>query len=383
MKKFSLILLTGVLYASLTTLLFAEPFLDAFAQERIKEQVLVSTPVLNVRDAPRGHKVGKVRLGQQFEILKERNGWGKITYRLNRQGWISLDYTKALPNLDYEQDIKGFCNRINDEFMRLKWKDINCRAEDWESEFYSAEGNPLLYTVMGDQETTSLLLCNVHSDENALYQCFRLQKMLREAPLLLGQRLVIVPLVNPDSFLKKRKLRQNSNGVDLNRNLPTSDWSALAHRQWRRRYKSNKRRYPGKYANSEPENNFLIALINRYKPDKIISIHAPMNFLDMDYMDSAASKDENIQKVNLKAWALALKFTEESNTSFRNYRTYPGSLGRYGDEWKIPIFTLELPSSAPAHVFRDFKRFQYSLIYSFNVILDKNVPLVGQSDSVL
>ena len=331
--------------------------------------LLVNTDVLRVRQQPKGKQIGRVYRGQQFILLEEKRGWGRVEFRHNQQGWISLDYTKPVSIDSAAYRIKSFCQTLNEEFDRMQWKKIRCQNADWQTEMQSVRGHPLLYTVVGDQLPTSLLLCSVHSDENTPYQCFRLLQLLQQQPELLNHRVVIAPLVNPDGFLKKRKTRTNAHGVDLNRNLPTIDWRLQALKQWKQRYKSAKRRYPGKSANSEPESQFVIKLMKRFNPDKIISIHAPMNLLDLDYLDGS-KKTASQRNILKKAQALALHFSKESQFEFRNYRTFTGSLGRYGGEWKIPIYTLELPNSDYTKSERYFQRLQQSLFDAFNVILD-------------
>lgn len=331
--------------------------------------VLVDTNILNVRAQPKGTKLGRVHRGEQFQLLEEQSGWGKVEFRNEQYGWISLAYTKGLPKV-VEGDIASVCTSINSEFDRLKWKSIRCNASDWEAKQQSVKGHPLLYTVMGKGPTTALLMCSVHSDENTSYQCFRLLQLLKQQPELLKNRLVIAPLVNPDGFLKKRKTRTNANRVDLNRNLPTRQWRHSALKAWSKRYGKNKRRYPGESANSEPENQFLIQLIQQFDPDKVISIHAPMNFLDLDYLGASASKGADRQ-ISQKAKTLALQFSQTSQYRFKDYRTFIGSLGRYGGEWKIPIYTLELPTSAPRKAEEYFMRLQESFFHAFNVILDQ------------
>ncbi|MBF0280148.1 MAG: hypothetical protein HQM13_20280 [SAR324 cluster bacterium] len=344
------------------------------------QSILVDTKILRVRQEPKGKLIGRVYEGQQFIVLNEREGWGEIQFEVKQKGWISLDYTKPMMDIGTGVPIKPFCRKLNQEFDRLKWKAIRCNSDDWRAEMQSVQNSPLIYTVIGNKSPTSLLLCSVHSDENTPYQCFRLHKLLKKQPELLNHRVVIAPLVNPDGFLKTKKTRTNIRGIDLNRNLPTRNWRLSALKEWKQRYQSNKRRYPGRTANSEPENQFVVNLIQKFTPDKIISIHAPMNFLDLDYLDGTV-RNSSQRTVFKKAKALALHFSKESHYKFRNYRTFTGSLGRYGDEWQIPIYTLELPSADYTKSERYFQGLQRSLFHSFNVNLDNLNTVQIQSPS--
>lgn len=135
----------------------------------------------------------------------------------------------------------------------------------------------------------------------------------------------VVPMLNPDGALLKHARRMNSNGVDLNRNLPTLDWHAKSKDYWVRVTGKNPRRYPGVNPGSEPETKWLIQEIKKFKPDIIISVHAPIGMVDFDAPDrSKAPHRIGMLQKNL-------------------LQTYPGSLGNYaGIELKIPVITLEL-----------------------------------------
>ncbi|MBF0289387.1 MAG: SH3 domain-containing protein [SAR324 cluster bacterium] len=332
------------------------------------ESILVNTNILNVRHQPEGQKIGRVYRGEQFMVLEEQKGWGKIQFQYNQHGWVSLQYTTPLSQHSTIY-LQSFCQKLNEEFDQLKWKSIRCRNEDWQANMRSVKGHPLIYTVVGKQSPATLLLCSVHSDENTPYQCFRLLQLLQQQPELLNHSVVIAPLVNPDGFFKRYKTRTNARKVDLNRNLPTKDWRSNALRSWNTHYSSNARRYPGNSANSEPENQFVVELIHRFNPDKVISIHAPMNFLDLDYLDPSKS-DQTQRAVLKKAQALAVRVSKESSYKFLNYQTFVGSLGRYGKEWKIPIYTLELPSADYTKSESYFQTLKQSMFSAFNFIID-------------
>jgi murein peptide amidase A len=121
------------------------------------------------------------------------------------------------------------------------------------------------------------------------------------------------------------KTRGNHQGVDLNRNLPTQDWSA---------HYENPRYYPGSDPASEPENQGLLNYLKTRKPRLIISLHSwyPVLNTNGDCLPEA----EIIQK----------------HTGYKiegdiGYPT-PGSLGTYaGLESGIPTLTYEIERGSP------------------------------------
>lgn len=135
------------------------------------------------------------------------------------------------------------------------------------------------------------------------------------------------PLVNPDGLLDGDKAkRQNANGVDLNRNFPSRDWSDKAVRYWQESTGRNPRRFPGEHAASEPEVQWVVKQIEEFQPDVIVSVHAPYHLLDFDGPAEAPSK---IGELYLNQLGV-----------------YPGSLGNFaGINRAIPVVTLELPSA--------------------------------------
>ena len=173
-----------------------------------------------------------------------------------------------------------------------------------------------------------LFISGIHGDEYSAISMTYLwmQNMIKNQDQT-RQHWLFFPLVNPDGLYRSPATRINANNIDLNRNFPSPDWDELAIKYWQKYYKKNKRRYPGKSANSEPETQWLVKTIEEFKPDAIISIHAPYGLLDYDGPDHAVPN-----KIG------ALKH--------RELGTYPGSLGRYAGEYlNIPVLTLELRSA--------------------------------------
>jgi hypothetical protein len=135
-----------------------------------------------------------------------------------------------------------------------------------------------------------------------------------------------IPLANPDGLSAKPPKRVNANGVDLNRNFPTPQWTREAKYYWETRTRRDPRRWPGPKPLSEPESRFLHEQLESFKPDVIVSIHAPYGLLDYDGPSAAPPK-------------LGRLFLDQVGI-------FPGSLGNYaGVHKKVPVVTIELPNA--------------------------------------
>lgn len=135
-----------------------------------------------------------------------------------------------------------------------------------------------------------------------------------------------VPTANPDGLLNHKSQRQNTNGVDLNRNFPTADWDAQALVHWEQKTHRNPRRHPGHKQASEVETQWLVKQIDEFRPDVIISMHAPYHLVDYDGPPSAPDKLGSLY--------------------LRKIGVFPGSLGNYvGIDLQKPIVTVELESA--------------------------------------
>jgi protein MpaA len=193
----------------------------------------------------------------------------------------------------------------------------------------SREGLPLLYR---DYPATSrrttpqrvLMIGGIHGDElssvSVVFNWMDRLERSRFQPL----HWRVLPCANPDGLLRRPATRMNAGGVDLNRNFPTRDWDAEATGYWERRTGSDPRRYPGPHAVSEPETQWLVREIQQFKPDAIVSVHAPFGILDFD------GPREPPQRFGF--------------LHLHQLGTYPGSLGNFaGINIGLPVITLELP----------------------------------------
>ena len=144
----------------------------------------------------------------------------------------------------------------------------------------------------------------------------------------------MIPAANPDGLLVRPSTRVNANGVDLNRNFQTPDWDRDAQDYWVKRTRRDPRRYPGKAAGSEIETRWLEKQIDEFRPDLIISIHAPYNLLDYD---GPVPEPMRFGRLSLNRLGV-----------------YPGSMGNYSGLFKqIPVITIELPNANSMPSLRD------------------------------
>ncbi len=171
-----------------------------------------------------------------------------------------------------------------------------------------------------------LLLGGIHGDElTAAAIVFHWMQWM-QMPAAQQFHWHVAPVVNPDGLLAPKPQRVNANGVDLNRNFPTPGWEKDAKHYWVKTTGSDPRRFPGKSPLSEPESRWLNEEMERFRPDVIISVHAPFGVLDFDGPAKAPRRFGRLY--------------------FNRVGVYPGSLGNYGGVHKnVPVITIELPNA--------------------------------------
>jgi protein MpaA len=131
-------------------------------------------------------------------------------------------------------------------------------------------------------------------------------------------RLTLVPVLNVDGMLARE--RRNSSGIDLNRNMPSNDWTSEV---------ATERYFPGKEAGSESENKALVDFLAREKPSLIISMHSWKPMLNIN--GDCRSVAEAISKTT--------GYVIEETIGYPT----PGCLGTYaGLERNMPTITYEV-----------------------------------------
>jgi protein MpaA len=181
----------------------------------------------------------------------------------------------------------------------------------------SVQGRPIFAQIVGQGTETALIMGGIHGDEPAAGALVsELADRLRANPgLLAGRRVVLLPAANPDGLAART--RENARGIDLNRNFDTSN-----------RVDNG---VNGLRPLTEPESQALQSVIKEYAPNRIVSVHQPLNCIDYDGPGEA----------------IAARMAQECDLPVKKLGARPGSLGSYtGEVLKIPTITVELPPEA-------------------------------------
>lgn len=183
----------------------------------------------------------------------------------------------------------------------------------------SFQGKPIECIVHGQGEDVLLVIATIHGTEPAgtpLVESF--DKWLIDHPEQLeGRQVVIVPVANPDGMAAGERF--NTRGVDLNRNFPAGNWEETS------------RNMHGDAPLSEPESRILMQVVCRFFPNRVVSIHQPLECVDYDGPGKG----------------LAEAMAAECPLPVKKLGGRPGSFGSFvGETLGKPIITLELPKDA-------------------------------------
>lgn len=183
---------------------------------------------------------------------------------------------------------------------------------------YTSKGMPVPAFEFENGGPEVLILGGVHGDEIEGVICA--QELLKHfmTSFTYKMNLTLVPQFNLEGVIYKT--RGNGNGVDLNRNLPTKDWSPEV---------KTPRYNPGPFAASEAENKGLMEYIEKKKPVLICSLHSWNPVLN----------------VNGDCYAFAKVLAEYTGYKIDDDIGYPtpGCLGTYsGLERNCPTLTYEI-----------------------------------------
>lgn len=257
---------------------------------------------------------------------------------------------QSIPN-----DVQQTCARIAGKLASVNLDECLSRNLN-ASQAHSEKGTPLLikeYPPLPSRSPQAriLMMGGLHGDEySSVTIMFKWMSILDKYHSGLFHW-KIAPLVNPDGLLQKHSQRMNASGVDLNRNFPNGEEKNAALDYWKHKTWSDPRRYPGQQALSEAETRWMHELINEFKPDAIISVHAPYGIVDFD---GPRSPPTHLGPLHLHLLG-----------------TYPGSLGNFaGKHLDIPVVTVELPYAGIMPSNQEVSRIWVDLV----AWLKRNIP---------
>ena len=230
--------------------------------------------------------------------------------------------------------ITKFCTLLSHRLFSVSY--YECMERNLvPSKYTSVTGQPVVFKEYPPLSTRNplgkvLLIGGMHGNEYASYSVlvkWMTTLDIHHSGLFHWQ---VIPALNIDGLLNQPATRNNKNSVDLNRDLPTymDKVTSLTTIQCP---STNHTEPSCKFVHiqSEPETCFLACAILSFKPDVIVSVHAPYGLVDYDGPLNIAPP------------------THLGSLPFKNLPTYTGSLGRFAEKiLHIPILTVELASSA-------------------------------------
>jgi len=171
-----------------------------------------------------------------------------------------------------------------------------------------------------------LIIAGVHGNE---YERIELQKAAIEyiynrsvSGQPLDANFTFLPILNKDGFMLNS--RSNINDVDLNRNIPTANWTSEF---------KNPRYKPGSHAGSESETKAFLKAFQESAPDLVISLHSFEKSLLL-YNSANGEYDHLVTSLSS-----ALEIPIVSKMDYE----VTGSLNTLGKETQTPIVTVEAP----------------------------------------
>jgi predicted deacylase len=200
----------------------------------------------------------------------------------------------------------------------------------WSVVGHSVRGRPIVAALFGDGARRVLVIGGVHGDEAGTAVALQLARYLSSHPAAVpaGAQIEVIRCLNPDGYALRT--RGDVRHVDLNRNLPTTDW--------RRRLKRgdpssilglNGGRRPG----SEPETKALLGCLEQGFA-VVVSLHSHAGILDPGGPGGKVLARRMSRLCGLPVGHLSYQ------------ASITGSLGEYVPaRYEIPIITVELRST--------------------------------------
>ncbi len=192
---------------------------------------------------------------------------------------------------------------------------------------HTVEGTPLHLWPARASRVELLVFAGIHGEEpDTTVLLSRALRSRSSAP----RSVAVILCANPDGM--RLGTRGNANGVDLNRNFPSSNWQLkpVTHR-WNVDSDQRVSLSPGSRPSSEPEVCALLKVVQDLQPQCVVSVHSPLGLIDDP--DKTA-----IGRVLSERSGLPRTVLPNADT--------PGSFGSWTSEIGVPTVTYELPNQS-------------------------------------
>lgn len=191
----------------------------------------------------------------------------------------------------------------------------------------SVENRDIVAHRFGAGSHKLLILGGVHGDEWSPDAVDKLVERLKgdESAIPDGTEVHVIACLNPDG--RKADTRGNANDVDINRNMPSANWSSKLDKD---DSSAKEGLSGGPSAGSEPESKAFISYMDDNDFDVVVSVHSQGGLIDWD------GPGESLAKRISKVTGLPAKHL--------GYQPYiRGSMGLFVPEkYDIPIITIEM-----------------------------------------
>ena len=195
----------------------------------------------------------------------------------------------------------------------------------------SVLGTPLRY-IPCRGKCRLLVMAGIHGEEPET--TFLLSRALRAFSEPFDD-ISFILCANPDGMALGT--RGNANGVDLNRNFKTQNFSAeMVGSRSILEASRDTLLSPGTFAESEPETRALVTLVEKLRPSSVLAMHAPMGCIDAPRKTAIV---ESLMNAFNLTWLPDI-----------GYKTL-GSFGTWCGERGLECVTLELPRMSLEHLF--------------------------------
>jgi len=230
---------------------------------------------------------------------------------------------------------KGIKSGSNDESSAEAWSftsRIICGTSSIIG--YSVNGRPIIAYTFGSGATTILFTGGMHGMEPSgatTMQAWVKYLQMNSDKIPNDKRIVVVPNTNPDGIATNT--RNNSRGVNIDRNFATANWSASIDSEGGQSSTGG-----GTSPASEPETQTLVTLTRQLHPRLAVSFHSQGSLVGANkYADSITIGDIYASTVHYTT----MYYNTEATMGYTMTGEYEDWMG---EQLNIPAILIELPS---------------------------------------